>query len=60
MSNIGTEFRNPWQRSAGLRIRVIDVRPPERREVPAEVQLAVQSAWAFANFASLPSGLNTS
>ena len=44
MSNIGTEFRNPWKRSAGLRIRVIDVRPPERREVPAEVQLAVQSA----------------
>jgi hypothetical protein len=26
------------------RIRVIDVRPPERREVPTEVQLAVHSA----------------
>ena len=44
MSNVGTEFRNPWQRLAGLRIRVIVVRAPERREVPAEVQLAVHSA----------------
>src|SRR5580692_4471013 len=40
-SNVGAEFRNPGRRSAGLRIRVIDVRPPEPWEVPAEVQFEV-------------------
>jgi hypothetical protein len=40
-SNVGAEFRNPGQRSVGLLIRVIVVRPPERREVPAEVQFEV-------------------
>src|ERR1700677_3864381 len=37
------ELRNPWRRSAGLLVRLIVVRPPERREVPAEVQFEV--AW---------------
>src|SRR5208283_1968021 len=36
-----TQFRNPGRRSCGLLIRVIVVRPPERREVPAEVQFEV-------------------
>jgi len=40
-SNVGAEFRNPGRRSVGLRIRVIVVRPPERRQVPAEVQFEV-------------------
>jgi hypothetical protein len=40
-SNVSAGFRNPGRRSAGLRIRVIDVRPPERWEVPAEVQFEV-------------------
>src|SRR5580704_23239 len=40
-SNVGAEFRNPGRRSARLRIRVIDVRPPERWEVPAEIQFEV-------------------
>src|SRR5271169_6667705 len=40
-SNVGAEFRNPGRRSAGPRIRVIVVRPPERRQVPAEVQFEV-------------------
>jgi hypothetical protein len=39
--NVGAEFRNPGRRSVGLRIRVIVVRPPERWEVPAEVQFEV-------------------
>jgi hypothetical protein len=40
-SNVGAEFRNPGRRSDGLLIRVIVVRPPERRQVPAEVQFEV-------------------
>jgi len=40
-SNLGAEFRNPGRRSVGLRLGVIVVRPPERREVPAEVQFEV-------------------
>src|SRR5271169_90866 len=36
-----SEFRNPGQRSAWLLIRVIVARPPERRQVPAEVQFKV-------------------
>ena len=40
-SNVGAEFRNPARRSVGMLIRVIVVRPPERREVPAEVQFEV-------------------
>src|ERR1700733_2524097 len=40
-SNVSAEFRKPGRRSAGLRIRVIDVRPPERREAPAKVQFEV-------------------
>ena len=35
------EFRTLGRRSVGLRIRVIVVRPPERREVPAEVPFEV-------------------
>src|ERR1700686_8743 len=35
------DFRNTGRRSARLRIRVIDVRPPERRQVPAEVHFEV-------------------
>ena len=40
-SNVGAEFRNPGRRSAGLLTRVVVVRPPERRQVPAEVQFEV-------------------
>jgi hypothetical protein len=40
-SNVGAEFRNPGRRSVGLLIRIIAVRLPERREVPAEVQFEV-------------------
>ena len=40
-SNVGAEFRNPGRRSVGLLIRVIVVRPPERREVTAEVQFEI-------------------
>src|SRR6202790_13566 len=35
------KFRNLGRRSVGLLIRVIVVRPPERRQVPAEVQFEV-------------------
>src|SRR6202021_360898 len=35
------KFTNSGRRSVGLLIRVIVVRPPERREVPAEVQFEV-------------------
>src|ERR1700676_4762907 len=35
------KFRNSGRRSVGLLIRVIVVRPPERRQVPAEVQFEV-------------------
>src|SRR5215469_15818673 len=34
-------FRNPGRRSVGMRIRAMVVRPPERRQVPAEVQFEV-------------------
>src|SRR6516165_1477957 len=37
----GAEFRNPGRRSLGLLILVLVVRPPESREVPAEVQFEV-------------------
>ena len=40
-SNVGAKFRNPGRRSVGLLIRVIVVRPPKRRQVPAEVQFEV-------------------
>jgi hypothetical protein len=40
-SNVGAELRNPGRRSFGLLIPVIVVHPPERREVPAEVQFEV-------------------
>jgi hypothetical protein len=40
-SNVGAEFRNPGRRSVGLLTCVIVVRPPERRQVPAEVQFEV-------------------
>src|SRR5579862_7937400 len=40
-SNVAAGFRNPGQRSAGLPIRVIVVRTPERRQVLAEVQFEV-------------------
>jgi len=40
-SNVGAEFRNPGRRSVWLCIRVIVVRPPERGQVPAEVQFEV-------------------
>src|SRR5208282_952117 len=39
--NAGADFRNPGRRSARLRLRVIVVRPPERRQVPTEVQFEV-------------------
>ncbi len=39
--DVSAEFRNPGRRSVGLLIRVIVVRPPERWEVPAEVQFEV-------------------
>jgi hypothetical protein len=39
--NVGAEFRNPGRRSALLLTCVIVVRPPERREVPAEIQFEV-------------------
>src|SRR5579864_872778 len=42
-STVGSEFRNPGRRSAALCVRVIAVRPPERWEVPAEVQFEVAS-----------------
>src|ERR1700721_3507089 len=35
------KFTNSGRRSVGLLIRVIVVRPPERRQVPAEVQFEV-------------------
>jgi hypothetical protein len=38
---LDAEFRNPGRRSVGPRMRVIVVRPPQRREVPAEVQFEV-------------------
>src|SRR3984885_7612427 len=38
---VGAEFGNPGRRSAGLCVPVIVVRPPEPREVPAEVQFEV-------------------
>src|SRR5512147_341232 len=34
-------MQKSWRQSAGLCIPVIVVRPPERREVPAEVQFEV-------------------
>jgi Resolvase, N terminal domain len=40
-SNVGAEFRNPGRRSVGLHIRVIVVRPPEPRQVHAEVEFEV-------------------
>src|ERR1700688_2562047 len=40
-SNVGAEFRNPGRRSVGLLTRVMVVRPPERGQVPAEVQFEV-------------------
>src|SRR6202162_6380159 len=39
-SNVRAEFRNPQRRSVALRIRVV-LRPPERRQIPAEVQFEV-------------------
>src|SRR5271166_4599610 len=35
------EFRNPGRRSVGPHTRVMVVRPPQRREVPAEVQFEI-------------------
>src|ERR1700675_2038622 len=40
-SNFGAEVRNPGRRSVGLLTRVMVVRLPERRQVPAEVQFEV-------------------
>ncbi len=40
-SNFNAEFRNPGRRSGGPRLVIIVVRPPERRQVPAEVQFEV-------------------
>ena len=40
-SNVGAEFRNSGRQSVGLNTRVTVVRPPERREVPTEVQFEV-------------------
>src|SRR6202162_1409726 len=40
-SNVAAEFRNPGRRSVALLTRVIVVRPPERKQVPAEVQFEV-------------------
>src|ERR1700758_2073881 len=40
-SNVGAEFRNPGRRSVALLVRVIVVRPPKRRQVPAEVHFEV-------------------
>src|ERR1700722_6070245 len=40
-SIVAAEFRNPGRQSARLRLRVIIVRLPERRQVPSEVQFEV-------------------
>src|SRR3984885_9026773 len=40
-SIVGAEFINPGRRSARPRLRVVVVRLPERRQVPAEVQFEV-------------------
>ena len=41
LADVGPAFRDPGRRSVGVLLRVITVRPPERREVPAEVQFEV-------------------